>query len=84
MTTNAPIPGNPLRASEAARIALAAELAAVRREVRELRAIRQHPELEPLVDMLHGETDEAFAANAARFAAALKAAREKMTGVPIG
>lgn len=62
--------------AEASRIAVAAELATVRHTLRRERALRAHPVLtSDLVELVHGETDDDYAARALKLADAIILAR---------
>lgn len=62
--------------AEASRIAVAAELANVRTTLRRERALHAHPALtSDLLELVHGESDEAYAAHASTLDAAILNAR---------
>ena len=62
--------------AEASRIAVAAELATVRQTLRRERASHAHPVLTTdLLDLVHGETDDDFAARAMALADAISRSR---------
>lgn len=62
--------------AEASRIAIAAELASVRRTLRRERALRAHPVLnEELLEFIQGDTDEHYASHASAFVEALYRSR---------
>ncbi|MFB7251730.1 hypothetical protein [Microbacterium sp. NPDC056234] len=65
------------RALEAARIALAAELSRVKHELRQERALRALPDLEPVIEFVRGDSDEDYAAHAQALATALRGAYGK-------
>lgn len=63
-------------ASEAARIAVAAELASTKATLRRERALNAHPALNrDLISLVRGETDEEYASQAAKLADAIEGAR---------
>jgi hypothetical protein len=62
--------------AEAARIAIAAELATVRTTLRRERALHAHPELTVnLLELVRGDTDEDYASRASTLANAILSAR---------
>ncbi|MBO3664791.1 hypothetical protein [Microbacterium stercoris] len=75
MTTAAPDLNAALRTAEAARMALASELEATRRELWRARTELRLPHLAPVLDMIQGKTEDEFGAYADELDAALKKAR---------
>ncbi|WP_040165052.1 hypothetical protein [Microbacterium gorillae] len=67
-------------ASDIHRVALATELAATRAELRRERALRAHPVLadHDLISLVRGDTDDAYAENAAHVAQAITAALSRV------
>lgn len=66
-------------AAETARLALAAELRTTQAALYRERTLRRFPHLEPVIDLVTGDTEEAYAARADELDAALTAARTPRT-----
>lgn len=63
--------------AEAARIAVAAELASVHQSLRRERTLRAHPTLnEELLEFIQGDSDDTYAVRASEFVGALTRLRD--------